>query len=137
MFYCLQIEINMVNMKFKYFFVLVSLAILTFGFSNSMMAQIPSDVAILPYQVEEITNIIKERFEAPAETNEYIQFLVNEDDFPGIAPNQTMSSALTEDLEEWVSTHPAAIEELLIRGKKNYDKYFNPALIKQNPDQEK
>ena len=120
----------MVIMKLKYSFVLVLLAFFVVGFSNSTIAQIPSDAAILPYQVDEVTNIIKERFEAPHETNEYIQFLVEEDDFPAISPNVPMSSELTEELTEWVTTHPAAIEQLLIRAKKNYDKYFNPALIK-------
>lgn len=88
---------------------------------------IPSDMTALPYNVQEMVELIQEAYEAPVQTNAYVQLV---EEYPGF-PNLTLGNALTngkkKKLAEWVETHPDAIEALLIARKKNYDTYFNPA----------
>lgn len=88
---------------------------------------IPSDMAVLPYQVDAVTQTIKEALESPVETNEYVQMVLTDPGFPQVTVGEPLDAPTIEAIEEWVAASPEAIEALLIAEKKNYDKYFNPA----------
>lgn len=89
---------------------------------------LPSDTTTLPYVVDEMVTAIKDCYEQPIETNQYAHFLSDEQDFPPFVVGQNLSAAEIETLKDWVKTHPSSIEKFLIRRKKNYDTYFNPAM---------
>ena len=88
---------------------------------------IPSDKAVLPYQVDAVTQTIKEALESPVQTNAYVQMVLTEQGFPQVTVGQPMDGETIDAIEDWVATHPASVEALLIAEKKNYDTYFNPA----------
>jgi hypothetical protein len=86
----------------------------------------PSDVAQLPYDVSEMVQLIRVALEAPEAHNTYVQLVLLEQDFPSLSLGAPCSKKQLKDLTEWVETHPAAIERLLIARKKNHDFYHNP-----------
>lgn len=98
--------------------------VLIIGLSTvSVQAQIPTDTAVLPYQISVVVNVIVDGFEAPNVQNEYVQSMQAEQDFPNLSLNAPVSQEQLTDLKQWVKTHPTSIEKLLIDRKKYYDLY--------------
>ena len=86
----------------------------------------PTDRAELPYNVLEMVELIQTAYEAPVESNAYVQMVANAEGFPALELGQTLSKAQVKKVTKWVETNPAVIEQLLIARKKNHDLYFNP-----------
>lgn len=86
---------------------------------------IPTDMVVLPYDVDEMVSLIEEAYTAPVQTNEYVQMLNDHQDFPSLTLGEPLKKSDKKALTQWVETHPASIEALLIARKKNHDTYFN------------
>ena len=86
-------------------------------------AQLPSDAAEYSFNVSEVTNLIQSSLLNPTPENEYVSYIKDESGFPAI--NDLASETFKKNLELWVKSNPQAIEQLLIRRKKNYDKFHN------------
>ncbi len=95
---------------------------------SSLLAQLPSDTTTLPFVVDEMVDAIKSCYENQTLTNEYAYFLSDEPYFPSINIGNALSEAEVDQLKTWIKNNPSSIEKYLIRRKKNYDTYFNPAL---------
>ena len=115
-------------MKFLNSFLIVF--VILFGMTSESCAQyvLPSDTTALPYVVDDLVNAIQECYEQPVQTNEYAHFLSNEVGFPALILGSALTANKIAQLKIWVKSNPIAIEKFLIRRKKNYDTYFNPAL---------
>jgi hypothetical protein len=86
----------------------------------------PSDISQLPYDVEEMTELIQSSLEGPQPTNAYVQMVMGAEGFPEIVLGQPFKKSQVKQLTEWVETHPEDIEALLIARKKNYDEMLHP-----------
>tara|TARA_B110000046_G_scaffold67621_1_gene75647 strand:- start:844 stop:1197 length:354 start_codon:yes stop_codon:yes gene_type:complete len=115
-------------MKFLNSFLIVF--VILFGMTSESCAQyvLPSDTTALPYVVDDLVNAIQECYEQPVQTNEYAHFLSNEVGFPTLSLGSALSTNDLVQLKIWVNSNQGAIEKFLIRRKKNYDTYFNPAV---------
>ncbi|MDC1222037.1 hypothetical protein N8Z47_05150 [Salibacteraceae bacterium] len=109
-------------------FVFVCLLTLGMSFGLSAQSTLPSDTTTLPYVVDDMVTAIKDCYEQPINTNEYAHFLSNEAGFPPLQLGEPLTASHLVQLKDWVKSNPLSIEEFLIRRKKNYDTYFNPAL---------
>ena len=68
----------------------------------SVQAQVPTDTAVLPYQVSVVVDVIIDGFEAPNLQNEYVQSMQAEQDFPNLSLNAPVSQEQLTDLKQWV-----------------------------------
>ena len=109
-------------------FGIVALSALSLGAFAQQQQQpynIPTDMVVLPYDVEEMVTLIEDAYTAPVQTNAYVQMLEGHQDFPVLQLGQALKKSERKALTTWVETHPSSIEALLIARKKNYDTYFN------------
>jgi hypothetical protein len=112
---------------------LLGLSILAVLFAWGFQAQaqlpyvMPTDTAVLPYNVSEMVQLIRDAYEAPVQTNAYVQMVEEDQDFPSLTLGEAFTDKKLKMVTKWVKTHPAQIESLLIARKKNHDIYFNPA----------
>lgn len=109
-------------------FMSVCLIIIGMSFGVSAQSTLPTDTTALPYVVDDMVAAIKDCYEQPVVTNEYAHFLSDEAGFPPLQIGEALMASHLSQLRNWVKSNPSSIEEYLIRRKKNYDIYFNPAL---------
>lgn len=109
-------------------FMSVCLLIMGMSFGVSAQSALPSDTTALPFVVDDMVTAIKDCYEQPVTKNEYAHFLSNESGFPPLQLGEPLTISHLTQLEDWVKANPSFVEEYLIRRKKNYDTYLNPAL---------
>ena len=111
---------NTKNMKRCY--VIIALVVLgTLG--NHAFSQ-ASDAPGLPYHVPTIMEIITDAVEQPTDTNAFVSMLYEAQDFPPIVLGQALDNQTLNDIQVWVETHVAIMQEFQKERKRNYDKFY-------------
>ena len=68
--------------------------------------------------------IITDAAEQPTDTNAYVSMLFEAQDFPEIVLGEELENETLSEIEEWVSTHAAIMQEFQQERKINYDKFY-------------
>jgi len=113
-------KMNKMTKKQIYF---VALFIAVSFFTNRAYSQ-ASDAPGLPYYVPAIMEIITDAAEQPTDTNAYVTMLFEAQDFPEIVLGESLDNETLSEIEEWVSTHVAIMQEFQKQRKINYDTFY-------------
>ena len=111
---------NTMNNKRVFFIVLI----FTMSFVSNKAYSQASDAPGLPYHVPAIMEIITDAVEQPTDTNGFVSMLFEAQDFPEVVMGEALDNETLAEIQVWVETHVAIMQEFQKERKRNYDKFY-------------